>query len=81
MYLPVTVSGFAVFGHEVESNILDSLSQGPAVTTAEIMVASHLLTTFIIMTNPASQYFEMLLNVPTSKYMKSQFDLQAKKQS
>ncbi|KAF4525874.1 hypothetical protein B566_EDAN015977 [Ephemera danica] len=64
MYLPVAISGFAVFGHGVESNILDSLTQGPAVTVAEVMVATHLITTFVIMTNPATQYFEMLFHVP-----------------
>jgi len=67
MYIPVTVAGFAVYGHSVESSILNSISPGGAVTAAQILIALHLITAFVILTNPAAQYFEHLLHVPHSK--------------
>ncbi|XP_065353885.1 uncharacterized protein LOC135948501 [Cloeon dipterum] len=64
MYLPVTAAGFAVYGHNVQSSILNSISSGPAVTAAQILIALHLLTAFVILTNPATQNIEYLLNIP-----------------
>jgi hypothetical protein len=67
MYIPVTASGFAVFGHDVNSNILESLTPGPVVTAALILVTAHLITTVILMTNPATQHLEILFKVPPRK--------------
>ncbi|XP_059471232.1 uncharacterized protein LOC132194139 [Neocloeon triangulifer] len=64
MYVPVTAAGFAVYGHDVQSSILNSISSGPAVVAAQILIAIHLVTAFVILTNPATQYIEHLLNIP-----------------
>jgi len=67
MYIPVTVAGFAVYGHDVQSSILNSISSGPAVTAAQILIAIHLIAAFVILTNPATQFIEHLLKVPHSE--------------
>ena len=52
---------------QVEDNIVLAMPGGWMKMLVEIMLLLHLITAFPIITNPPAQFFEEMLNVPTSK--------------
>ena len=51
----------------MEDNIVLAMPAGWMKMLVEIMLLLHLITAFPIITNPPAQFFEEMLNVPTSK--------------
>lgn len=68
LYLPVAIGGYVVYGDHINSNILLSLSRGIFVSTANILMAVHLLLAFFIIINPVCQEIEEIFDVPHGKY-------------
>ncbi|KAI3385429.1 hypothetical protein SNEBB_010257 [Seison nebaliae] len=61
MYLPVSIAGYALFGTDVKSNILQSISPDLYRISLQLLIAIHLLSAFIIVINPVFQHLEMFL--------------------
>ena len=72
MYLPISVVGYYVCGSSVQSNILQSLPDGAARITAEILITLHMVFAYIIWMNPLSQHMEKVLNIPDGEFQSSQ---------
>ena len=70
--MPVSASGYAVYGYGVDSNILFQVTQGPAVKAAMTLQIINLWGSYLIGFNTVSQATEDLLNVPTSKKLISE---------
>ncbi|CAG2219084.1 SLC32A [Mytilus edulis] len=64
MYIPTAMSGYFVYGSNVDVNIIKSISAGPLAYVVEILVTLHLLLGFIIYMNPVCQQFEAKVGVP-----------------
>lgn len=69
MYLPISVTGFTVYGSAVTTDILGSVSDSWLKTTVQILFASHLFFAFLIIMNPVSQELESFVNIPQRKYL------------
>ena len=67
MYLPISAVGYYVCGSSVQSNILQSLPDGAARITAEILITLHMVFAYIIWMNPLSQHMEKSLNISHSE--------------
>jgi len=63
MYVPVASVGYSVYGINVKDNIFDSLSKGPLLITANILITIHLISAYIILQNPLSQFLEQPFGV------------------
>jgi vesicular inhibitory amino acid transporter len=63
-YVPVSVVGFAVYGSNVDDNILKNLPENFFRYAVEILITGHLATAFTIVLNPIFQGLEDLTNVP-----------------
>lgn len=63
-YIPVAACGYTLFGNAIQSNILETLTNGPDTMIVEVLLAAHLLFAFIIIINPFCQAFEHLFKVP-----------------
>ena len=64
MMLPVSIAGYAVYGSDVENNILDQLDNHSLMTqTANVLITLHLLFAFAIVQNPLHQGAEAALNL------------------
>ena len=59
---------YFALGDQVRDNIVLAMSSGWEKVTVEIMLLLHLITAYPIITNPPAQFFEQLLNIPSSKY-------------
>ncbi|PZC74732.1 hypothetical protein B5X24_HaOG207309 [Helicoverpa armigera] len=64
LYLLVAIAGYAVYGERVLPNVALSMSATPLTLAANILMAVHLLSAFIIIINPVCQEVEELYNVP-----------------
>ncbi|XP_053624469.2 uncharacterized protein LOC128683182 [Plodia interpunctella] len=64
LYLPIAISGYAVYGESVAPNVSASLSTTPLTLVGNILMALHLMAAFIIIINPVCQEMEELYNVP-----------------
>lgn len=64
LYMPVVFGGYFFYGENTKENILLSLPAGPMTTSANILIAVHLILAFLILANPISQGLEEILNVP-----------------
>lgn len=64
LYMPVVFGGYFFYGDDTKENILLSLPAGPMTTSANILIAVHLILAFLILANPISQGLEEILNVP-----------------
>lgn len=62
--MPVVFGGYFFYGEDTKENILLTLPAGPMTTSANILVAVHLILAFLILANPISQGLEEILNVP-----------------
>ena len=65
-YLPVSITGFVVYGYDTQSNIIDNLNDNWIKTTIYILITGHLLTAFTIILNPMFQGIEELFKAPAS---------------
>jgi len=72
MMLPVSIAGYAVYGSDVENNILDQLDNHSLMTqTANVLITLHLLFAFAIVQNPLHQGAEAALGLdPVSQKKK-----------
>uniref|UniRef100_A0A2A4JQ93 Amino acid transporter transmembrane domain-containing protein n=1 Tax=Heliothis virescens TaxID=7102 RepID=A0A2A4JQ93_HELVI len=64
LYLLVAIAGYAVYGERVLPNVALSMSATPLTLSANVLMAVHLLSAFIIIINPVCQEVEELYNVP-----------------
>ncbi|XP_039263499.2 uncharacterized protein LOC120339438 [Styela clava] len=64
VYLLVGLTGFFVLGDDMEPNVLDALPPGWMSYTVNILVTSHLLMAFLIVSNPVSQEIEGFFKIP-----------------
>jgi hypothetical protein len=67
IYLPTAAVSWGLLGTQLSDNVLDSLCDGSVKILAELMFLVHLVSTFPIILNPPNQFFEGLLNIPTSR--------------
>ena len=65
-YLPVSITGFVVYGDHTQDNIIDNLKDNWLRTTILILITGHLLTAFTIILNPMFQGFEEIFKAPAS---------------
>ena len=64
MMLPVSIAGYAVYGSDVENNILDQLDGHSWMTqVANVLITLHLLFAFAIVQNPLHQGAEAALGL------------------
>ena len=68
IYLPGSITSYFVYGKDVQSNVLFTMSAGPIRTIATVLMTLHLILGIIIVGNPVCQQIEHLANVPNSKY-------------
>lgn len=67
MYFPVAVTGFFVYGQDVQENILLSVKSGALLTIVEILITGHLICSYIIVINPVCQEIEEILKIERRK--------------
>ena len=67
IYLPISFSGFLIYGNEVNSNILQSIPLGGLRTSAEVFITFNLIFAFLIVLNPFSLDMELLFKIPHSE--------------
>ncbi|XP_021379905.1 uncharacterized protein LOC110467220 [Mizuhopecten yessoensis] len=65
MFLPTMLSGFLVYGKNLDDNILTSLPHGALYYTVVAVITLHLTLALIIFVNPILQDVELLLHIPT----------------
>ena len=63
-YLPVSVTGFIVYGSNVDDNILANLPENFFRYAVEILITGHLFTAFTIVLNPIFQGLEDATRIP-----------------
>lgn len=68
LYLPLTVSGYIVYGDRMNANIILSLGRSIFVVLANISMASHLILAFLIVVNPVCQELENIFDIPHGEY-------------
>lgn len=64
LYMPVSVTGYAIFGGAVDPNVVMSISRGPIRVTVDILLVGHFFFAFLILINPTTQEIEDFLKVP-----------------
>ncbi|XP_075990799.1 uncharacterized protein LOC142986270 isoform X2 [Anticarsia gemmatalis] len=64
LYLMIAVGGYAVYGERVLPNVAQNMAATPLTLTANVLMAIHLVSAFIIIINPVCQEMEELYNVP-----------------
>merc|ERR1719154_171035 len=64
LYIPLSVSGYAVFGSSVNANILFQV-HGPVVNAAKTLQIINLIGSYVIGFNTVSQSVEEMLGIPT----------------
>ena len=69
LYLPVAVTGYAVLGDNVESNILLSVPPSTAVKVAISFQILNLIFSYPVVFNPVAQAFEQVCNIENSKFL------------
>lgn len=68
LYLMVAVGGYAVYGERVLPNVALSMAATPLTLAANVLMAIHLLSAFIIIINPVCQEIEELYSVPRGRF-------------
>jgi hypothetical protein len=68
MYLPSSAAGYAVYGSQVQPNVLNTIPKGVTSTLVSLLMTAHLLFGIIIVINPVSQELEHFINIPERKY-------------
>merc|ERR1712008_224358 len=66
IYFPMAVGCYYSLGTEVTDNIVLAMPPGWMKMLVEVMLLLHLITAFPIITNPPAQFFEEMLNIPSS---------------
>lgn len=65
LYLPVAVTGYAIYGIEVNDNIFLSIeNMGPVLRAAISLEIINLFSSYIVAFNPVAQSVEEILHVP-----------------
>ena len=62
----MAIAPYYAYGDHAEANIVKALSSGWIKTTVEIMLLLHLVAAFPIILNPPAQYFEHILEIPST---------------
>ena len=68
IYFPMAAGCYFALGERVTDNIVLAMSGGWQKVTVEVMLLLHLITAYPIITNPPAQFFEQVLNIPSSLY-------------
>jgi len=66
IYFPMAAGCYFSLGSKVTDNIVLAMSDGWQRVLVEIMLLLHLITAYPIITNPPAQFFEQILNIPSS---------------
>lgn len=64
----MAAAGFFVYGEAVDTNIVLTVKNTALVTTANLLLAVHLILAFLIIINPVCQELEEIFQVPHRKY-------------
>ncbi|XP_071531711.1 uncharacterized protein [Panulirus ornatus] len=64
MYLPVGITGYVMYGNEVDNNILQAVDPSIPVIVAIALEIVNLMCTYIISLNPVAQSVEEILSIP-----------------
>ena len=64
IYLPLALLGFLVYGSNLDTNVLLTISPGPMIFAVQILMSLHLLSGFVLVINPLCQEGEDLFNIP-----------------
>ena len=67
IYITISATSWGLLGDRVGDSVIDSLCDGPVKVAVEILFLIHLITSFPILLNPPSQFFEELFKIPPSK--------------
>ena len=67
IYLPMAAIPYFAFGSGCQANIVLSIGDGWLRIIVEVMLLLHLVAAFPIILNPPAQFFEHILNIPSSK--------------
>ncbi|GFR73147.1 proton-coupled amino acid transporter 4 [Elysia marginata] len=65
IYMPVVISGFLLYGDNLQANVLLNITTGPLLTVAQILITLHLMAGAVILINPLCQESEDLLGIPS----------------
>jgi len=66
LYLPTAGLGYAAFGFQVRSNIIENLSPNVIITIIEMCFLVHCFTVVLIVINPVFLDLEELIRIPNS---------------
>ena len=66
--MPMAAGCYFALGDKVEDNIVNAMADGWEKITVEVMLLLHLITAYPIITNPPAQFFEEVLNIPSSEW-------------
>ena len=64
MYLPVSVSGYQVYGDSLRDSVIPSLQDMAIQQSVNILITLHVILALTIVFNPLNQELEELLNIP-----------------
>jgi len=70
IYLPVSVVGYHVFGNNVKSNVVRNITPSLIVTWIQIMIAIHVVCSYLILLNPVNLNVEEYLGIKHSFNLK-----------
>ncbi|XP_045159616.2 uncharacterized protein LOC123525011 [Mercenaria mercenaria] len=64
MYMPSSAAAYAVYGKQVQSNVINTIPSGVTSTIVSLLMTAHLLFGIVIVVNPVSQEIEHFFNIP-----------------
>jgi len=64
MYIPVSISGYIVYGDSLRDSVIPSLQDTAVQQAVNILITLHVILALTIVFNPLNQELEELLNVP-----------------
>ncbi|GFR73130.1 vacuolar amino acid transporter 1 [Elysia marginata] len=71
--MPVVISGFLLYGDNLQANVLLNITAGPLLTVAQILITLHLMAGAVILINPLCQESEDLLGIPPRFWLEACF--------
>lgn len=64
VYFPSSISGFVVYGADVDGNVGNSITTGWAQVGVQILITLHVLFSVLVVMNVFNQEVEELLGIP-----------------
>jgi vesicular inhibitory amino acid transporter len=69
IYLPVSVVGYQFFGNDIKSSVIRNLTPSPLVKVIEVLIAVHVLCSYLILLNPVNLNVENVMGISHCKYL------------